>query len=113
MKALGIGAVLLCAFVASAGAQAIAPDDGRVDEVIRAGCERDFPTDFRTRLYCISMQQDAAKTLRDGPTAGSQSPPIIIERPSGIFDQGPIKPGRIIVTGAQVFVDACRRLLTA
>jgi hypothetical protein len=64
MRAFWIGAVLLCAFVAPADAQAISPNDGRADEVILDQCERRWPTDFSMRAACIDIQQEARQKLQ-------------------------------------------------
>jgi len=89
--------VLLCAFVASAGAQVISPSDGRADEVIRDQCERQWPTDFSTRAACIELQQEARrKLLHKSSAPDHNSPGPLLEKTAPgavpLFEQGPFKP---------------------
>ena len=99
MRSFWIGAGLLCAFVASAGAQVISPNEGRADEVIREQCERQWPTDFSTRATCIDIQQEARRKLQQSSATDHSSPGPLVEKtePGGVplFDQGPFKPARI------------------
>ena len=80
-------------------AQAIAPDDGRMDEVIRSKCESDWPNDFQMRLHCVNMQQEAARRLREGRVpAGAPIQPLIEKTEPGtapLFEQGLFKPAGI------------------